>query len=593
MSAVPHRIVVAVLFGTLGPQQVENQRILQEGRRDVGHRAVHRHPGSRVALLGRDDLDPLAREVREPDVRMVLHRLVVVAVEVRTFVDDQRVVGHGLHGERFVLVRIVSLVLGLDVEPAGRPVITEHLVAVVVVGEGKLVVVSVAQAVGRGLEGDGAVQRGVRRADHRYPTLVAVAAVAVEGTVEGQRLGLSAGDVARHGKTGIRREHPVLITGRHVKQRLVRRIGVVGDVHGIDQLLRVVALQQRIVEAHETSVVSQLEERRNGLQQNSVTILEDLQIGPVVVDALREDHEGPDGVTLVVGTLGEVTVGREEVVELLDESAVLARLIGSVEGLAHQLLVAHGHTDHADGRRGPRGMVVHLVEDLVVAAVPLHAVHQEVSHRSEKVPFHIGTFLRRHVVVDAVVGHRGVDQPDAFVERLPEDAARGLRQRDGMEPERRIEVGIGLQHVGHAAGILLLTGHLPGDAAVDHFVVVEFVAFVGVAAPAVAGLRNLDLRRQRGIRTGERPGHGGIEGRDLAPGLAHLGNPFGREQQRRMRRPGAERHHRCEECKQEFFHDLIPFLRRFPNGPAGCRPAARSRNVRHRHRPVRVHRVCP
>ena len=506
---------------------------------------------------------------------MVLHRFGVVAPEVRALVDDQRVVRHGRHGERAVLTRVVPLVLGLDVEPAGGAVVGQHLVAVVVVGQRQLVVVAVAQPVGSGLEGHGAVERRVGGAHDGHPALIAVAAVAVERAPELQRLRLAARDVAGHGIAGIRGQHPRLVTGRHVEQLLVRRIGVVGDIDGVDQLLGVVALFERIVETHETPFVRKLQERRNGLFEDAVAVVEDAELGPVVIDALGEDHEGPDGVALVVGPLRKVAVGRKEVVELPDEPAVAACFVGAVERLAHQRLVVHRHADHAHGRGGPGGMVVHAVEDLVVLAVALHAVHQEIGHRPEQVALDAFPLGRGQVVVDAVVGHGGVDQPHALVERLPEDAARCLRHRYGMEAQRRVEIGIGRQHVGHAAGIPLVARELPGDAAVDHLVVVELVPLVGVAAPAVARLRHGDRSGQRGIGARQCAGYRSVERGHLAPVGAHGLRAAAREHQRRVFGPRRKQRQRQEGNKKYLFHDpVVISLFRCPPRPAANRHAA-------------------
>ncbi len=432
--------------------------------------------------------------------------------------------------------------------------------AVVVVGQRQLVVVAVAQAVGGGFERHGAVERRVGGAHDGHPALVAAAAVAVERAPEPQWLRLAARDVAGHGIAGVRGEHPALITGRHVEQLLVRRIGVVGDVDGVDQLLGVVALFERIVETHETSLVGELQERRNGLFQNAAAVVEDTQFGPVVIDALGEDHERPDGVALVVGPLRKVAVGREKVVELLHEPAVAARAIAPVQRLMHKFLVVHRHADHAHGRGGPGGMVVHAVEDLVILAVVLHAVHQEVGHRPEQIALDAFPLGRGQVVVDAVVGHRRVDEPHALVERLPEDAARSLREGHGMESQRRIEVGIGRQHVGHAAGIPLVARELPGDAAVDHLVVVELVALVGAAASAVARLRHLDRSSQSNVGPGQRAGDRSVESRHLAPVGPHRLDAALREHQRRMGGGARKNRKRKEKQKEGLFHRSVDLI---------------------------------
>ena len=245
---------------------------------------------------------------------------------------------------------------------------------------------AVAQAVRGGLQGHERVQGRVGRPDGGHAALRAVAAVAIEGAPELQGTGLAAGDVARHGITGVRRQELALIALGDIEQLLVRGVGLVGDIDRIDQLLRVVTLQQRIVEAQETPLVSQLGQRGDRLRKDAVAIPEDADLGPVVVDALGEDHERPDGVALVVGPLGEVAVGREEVVQLTDETASFSALVRAVEGPIHQIVVAHRHTDHTHGGRSPGAVVVHLVEHLVIGRIPVHAVHDEVGNGTEQVP---------------------------------------------------------------------------------------------------------------------------------------------------------------------------------------------------------------
>ena len=292
-----------------------------------------------------------------------------------------------------------------------------------------------------------------------------------------------------------------------------------------------------------------------------------------MLDTLRKDHERPDGITLVIGPLGEITVGRKKIVQLTDKTAFFTRFIGTIKRFVHQRIIAHGHTDHAHGRGRPGGMVVHLIEHLVVAAIAFQAVHQKVGHRTEQILLHIGTLGGGHIVVNAVIGHRGVYQPDAFVERLPEDAARGLREGHGMETQRRIEFGISRQHLCNTTGIFLLAGHLPRNAAVDHLVIVELMTLMRIASAPVTRLGHNNLRSHGGIGSGQRTDHHGIERRDLAVGFTHGGNALLREQQRGML-PG--RQDKCRKSEQkgqkQLFHRSITFFTPIPNC-AGRLPA--------------------
>lgn len=52
-------------------------------------------------------------------------------------------------------------------------------------------------------------------------------------------------------------------------------------------------------------------------------VIEDFQVRQFILDALGEDDERPDGITLIVGSFREVTVGREQVIHLADKAARL------------------------------------------------------------------------------------------------------------------------------------------------------------------------------------------------------------------------------------------------------------------------------
>ncbi len=199
-------------------------------------------------------------------------------------------------------------------------------------------------------------------------------------------------------------------------------------------------------------------------------------------------------------------------------------------------------------------MVVHLVEHLVIGRIPVHAVHDEVGNGTEQVLLHPLPLGIREVVVHAVVGDGGMHEPYALVERLPEDATRRAGELHGVESQRGIELGVLQQHVDHIAGIALVAGHLPSDAAVEHLIVVELVLLVGVTAAAVFGLRHDEGQRKSLVRPLQGSLQRAVEcGHRTAPGT-NLLHALPSQQQRGVSlRPGSGRETDREKRKQNLF----------------------------------------
>ena len=166
-----------------------------------------------------------------------------------------------------------------------------------------------AQAVGGGLEGDGAVELFGRGTHDTEGALSAVAAVAQPHAVEPEGFGFSERQSFGDGKSCVGYKHLVLIVTDDGKQALVGGIGVVCDVHRRNELLSAVPLLQGVVEVHEFALVGHLEQGIYGFEQDAVAVLEDLQLRIIDVQALGKGDERPDCVPQVVGALGEVSVG--------------------------------------------------------------------------------------------------------------------------------------------------------------------------------------------------------------------------------------------------------------------------------------------
>ncbi|OPZ80448.1 MAG: hypothetical protein BWY77_01068 [bacterium ADurb.Bin431] len=119
-------------------------------------------------------------------------------------------------------------------------------------------------------------------------------------------------------------------------------------------------------------------------------------------------------------------------------------------------------------------------------------------HWAEEIFFDPGPDGRGQLVMDAIIGHGGIGEPEGFVEHLVEELARGLVFSLGVTSQVGIEVGIFEQHVPDEAGRPFVAGDGEINPRLLHLAIILLVAFVFIAA-ALAGGRNLDGPVQGGL----------------------------------------------------------------------------------------------
>ena len=440
-----------------------------------------------------------------------------IAAEMAALIHDERVVRNRLFRPALVLRKVVAALLLFDVEKTCRAVIRDDLLTVVVEQPRQFVEVTMPHALGGRFEHQRLLVRLLAIAQDDQCALLACRPVAKD--LRTVPIGLTETGVDRLGK-------PIAVAGQHIRvlnlrDRQQRRIARqrIRCRNPVAQLDRVEAfVLDRVVNREQQSRIGKIDARVDRLQQDSVAVVEDLEIRIVRVDRAREHDERHQRVALIVRPFRVIAVRREQLIELLEEPR-LAVTLQPVQRLLHVLPVIEHIARHADGGHRPRTVVVNSVECLG----GLH--RKEIRHRAQEAALDRRTLLRSERIGDRVVALNGVHQPHRFVQALPEQSARRAGAFDRVPAQRRVELCVCEQQVPRITGVLRISSELVQDSGIVNGNAVLLVLLVRVAAARILRYGHIRRRFEIGVDFRARLRHRPPEARcriQLGPDERHI-----------------------------------------------------------------------